>query len=258
MFRHVIHRYGLFGVITIGTAMSTLLSVSATALTTILVYGHASGLLISAFVGAAVGFIMTFVMMLVLRDLERMHQQLEYIARTDSLTQAFNRRYFMDVLAYEMEKSMRYGDPLTLILFDIDNFKAVNDRYGHNAGDVVLQSISQLCSTETRQPDIFARVGGEEFACLLSGSSANNYAILAERLRQQVQNLVTEYEQHSIQVTISLGVALYQAGMTRPEDLLKQADIALYRAKEQGKNRVEKHSIQELGPHVSPAHAELH
>lgn len=258
LFRYVIHRYGLFGVITIGTMMSILLSVSATAITTFLIDGEVSGLYISTFVGAAVGFIMTFIMVLVLRDLERMHEQLEYIARTDSLTQAFNRRYFMDMLAYELEKSMRYGDPLTLILFDIDNFKSVNDRYGHNAGDAVLQSISQLCSNETRQPDIFARVGGEEFACLLSGPSANNYTILAERLRQEVQNHVTTYEQHVIQVTISLGVASYQAGMTLPGHLLKQADIALYRAKEQGKNRVEKHSIQEPEAYISPARAELY
>ncbi len=244
LFRFVLHRYGIFGATIIGTLISVLVSVLMTALITFIVYGVVFGLKIGAFIGAIIGFIFFLIMMLALRDLERMRQQLEHLARIDGLTQAFNRRYFIDMLTYELEKSMRYDTPLSLILFDIDNFKTVNDVYGHNAGDSVLQAVSDLCRSETRQPDIFARIGGEEFACLLSGSSAQHYAVLAERLRELIQNLVIEYEQQHIHVTISVGVASYHKGITLPEHLLKHADIALYAAKNNGKNRVERHGIQ--------------
>lgn len=171
-------------------------------------------------------------------DITRMEWEkaiLERQALTDSLTGIHNREKFDETLALEVDRARRYGTPLSLIMFDIDHFKDVNDLHGHQVGDTVLISLTRIISAHIREHDIFARWGGEEFMILAPGIPAESAAQLAEKLRGLVEEADFPVAGH---VTISLGVAQFQADDT-PRSLAKQVDDALYRAKRGGRNRVE-------------------
>lgn len=160
---------------------------------------------------------------------------LQLLAETDTLTRLPNRRKFDAALSAEVGHAQRHATPLTLIMLDIDHFKAVNDAHGHPAGDAVLVELSRLISTHIRTHDIFARWGGEEFAILASHSDCESTKLFAEKLRA----LIAEYEfPVAGHVTISLGLGVYQ--QDEPVDaLVARADKALYLAKAGGRNRVE-------------------
>lgn len=168
------------------------------------------------------------------------HQEnLREMAMRDPLTKVYNRRYFMELIFKEINYTVRIRQPLTCILIDIDFFKRVNDQYGHQAGDVVLQTVAQKLSKELRVYDAFARYGGEEFVIMLRTTPLDNALILAERLRKMVENLPIPYEGKTIPITISMGVAtLDPERVVSVEDLLKEADGYLYKSKEKGRNRV--------------------
>ncbi len=166
--------------------------------------------------------------------------QLEYLARTDELTQAFNRRYFLLELEKEVDRSRRYKSPLSVLILDLDYFKDVNDTYGHASGDAVLQALSAACSSILRTADVFARLGGEEFGILLPETGPEEAVQTAERVRKLVQQLkVTADNGDSIRFTASLGVAFLREDDQGLESLLQRADRALYAAKDAGRNRVE-------------------
>jgi diguanylate cyclase (GGDEF)-like protein/PAS domain S-box-containing protein len=165
--------------------------------------------------------------------------QLETLAQTDVLTGLFNRRYFYNLALKEIIRAQRYNSPLALLIFDIDHFKAVNDTYGHQAGDTVLKAVASACQESLRITDILARFGGEEFVVLLTGEAAPGAAQTAERLRQVVEALAIETEGQTLKVTISVGVANREVDfMPDLEVLLKQADMQLYLAKSNGRNQV--------------------
>lgn len=168
------------------------------------------------------------------------HQQsMREMAMRDPLTKVYNRRYFMDLLYKEINYSVRIRQPISCILIDIDFFKRVNDQYGHQAGDVVLQTVAQRIQKELRVYDAFARYGGEEFVIMLRTASLDNALILAERLRKMIENLLITYEDKTIPVTVSMGVATLDPDhVVSMEDLLKEADMHLYKSKEKGRNRV--------------------
>ncbi len=160
---------------------------------------------------------------------------------TDELTQAYNRRYFMSELTRLLTHSGRASDSCAVVLLDIDDFKAINDTYGHDVGDHLLRQISLLCRQHARQTDVFARYGGEEFAYLLPHTSQAQACAFAERLRQTIANTLFTCPPHQLHVTISAGVAAVSAADRRPlavDLLLTTADRAMYRAKAAGKNRV--------------------
>ena len=173
---------------------------------------------------------------------ERRHAQAELhnLARTDSLTGLYNRRYFYEIAEKEFSKSIRYNRPLSLLLFDIDLFKGINDTYGHLAGDQALIQLGKLLHKISREVDTAARYGGEEFVVLLPETTHSGAQIFAERLRRSVEELVVQYDNNSIRFTVSVGVA----GLTDNQnaetfdDLILQADQALYKAKQKGRNRV--------------------
>jgi len=167
------------------------------------------------------------------------YQSLYHAAIRDELTGAFNKRHLMERLAAEVAFARRHGSELTLILFDIDDFKHVNDTFGHAAGDALLSQLGSLLLEHTREEDVVARFGGDEFAILARGTCAQGAWELAERLRRAVQGTVFEEESVEIRATLSIGTATMLG--TRPmtvEELFKTADRALYVAKETGKNRV--------------------
>ncbi|MGM0481779.1 MAG: GGDEF domain-containing protein [Pseudomonadota bacterium] len=168
--------------------------------------------------------------------------QLQSISRTDSLSQLLNRGYWQELFEQEFARCRRYGDQASVILVDIDNFKTVNDTYGHQVGDKAIQQIAHLIQENQRETDSCGRYGGEEFVITLPKTSVEDAHAVAERLRQQVENspLIVDLDgkREPIDLTISLGVAELLSSMTSADDWLKQADSALYHAKQQGRNRV--------------------
>ena len=168
----------------------------------------------------------------------RRHRLVERQAATDELTGLPNRRRFMRSLAAELARAKRNGEAFGLILLDIDDFKRVNDRFGHDAGDRALRVFADVLRSAMRETDVAARIGGEEFACLLPSSDEAGAHRLAERIRADLAGRVIALpDGRELSITASLGIAAYPAGKTA-EALLRAADLALYRAKAEGKNRV--------------------
>ena len=166
--------------------------------------------------------------------------ELQQMALRDALTGAFNRGAILELLDCELIRSQREQQPVGLLLVDVDHFKKVNDRYGHPAGDAVLREIVLRMRAFVRATDALGRYGGEEFLLVLPGCDSPTTRLIAERLRHQVAALPIEYEGLSIPVTLSLGTAVSTPPFL-PLDahsLLFVADAALYRAKEEGRNRV--------------------
>ena len=165
--------------------------------------------------------------------------QLLELATTDSLTGLRNRRYFMHRAGEEFERARRYRLPLALLMLDADHFKAINDRYGHPIGDQVLQALARRGQELLRDVDLFARIGGEEFAILLPQTDLDAARVVAERLRQRVASTPIATDQGPLTLTISLGLTGFDATVIDFDTLLRRADAALYRAKQNGRNRTE-------------------
>lgn len=162
---------------------------------------------------------------------------------TDPLTKVYNRRYLDRRLEEEVVRSKRYTLDLSVLLLDIDHFKRVNDMYGHQAGDVTLSILGSLFKTGLRNSDVVARYGGEEFLVICTNTAIDGAALVAERLRQIVESQQVQIPDSSggsqtIQISISIGAACLSASVDSKEKLVQAADQALYRAKEEGRNRV--------------------
>jgi diguanylate cyclase len=165
-------------------------------------------------------------------------QKLLEMNMKDALTGINNRRCLELHLKEEIERHNRYAHPLSLIMFDIDFFKQINDAYGHQCGDHILKGISSAIGKTIRAEDILARYGGEEFCCLLPETSIEAATILAERFRAIISQRTYKYQGNNIKVTISLGVSTLSTEASTPERLLQKADEGLYEAKKTGRNRV--------------------
>jgi diguanylate cyclase (GGDEF)-like protein len=173
------------------------------------------------------------------RRLRKMQKELERLAHTDSLTGLYNRRIFMQRLEEEVERVRRHGKALSVLIFDLDFFKQVNDTYGHDTGDVVLVAVARLATEAKRVSDVAARLGGEEFALLLPETDQQGAVQLAQRLRSAIEkNLYLSTSGTPVRVTASIGVATASAEADEIEKLLSLADRQLYRAKNNGRNRV--------------------
>jgi len=162
---------------------------------------------------------------------------------TDHLIGIYNRRYLDRKITEELPRVSRYGTPLSMLLLDIDHFKAVNDNYGHQVGDQTLKSLGQLLFKKVRDTDIIARYGGEEIAILALQTSVSDASDLAERLRQAVETSIMmpvdeDEKRPAITITVSIGVTGYDQQVTDHHVFIERADKALYKAKEGGRNRV--------------------
>lgn len=170
---------------------------------------------------------------------KRMQAKLELLASTDPLTGLSNRRQFMVWLEAELARIKRFEhNTASLLMLDLDHFKAINDRHGHAAGDAVLCAFAQKVSDRLRQTDRAGRLGGEEFAILLVGAGMSDAQEFAERLRQEIEAMPITIATGTLQVTVSIGVSLLHPTDTNPDNVLNRADAALYRAKGAGRNRV--------------------
>jgi len=165
------------------------------------------------------------------------HEEIYRLTITDGLTQVANKRCLQDFLEREIARATRHGRPLSLVLFDVDHFKQINDEYGHLAGDRVLQGIASVAAKQVRRDELIARYGGEEFAVVLPETTVDEAAKFSERIRAAVESERFEFDGNAIRATISLGAAALESPDTL-EALVARADANLYRAKEGGRNRV--------------------
>lgn len=186
---------------------------------------------------------------------DRMQEELQRCARTDALTGLINRRHFMELANREISRSARSGQPFSLCIIDADHFKSVNDNYGHDAGDAVLCSLADVMQSATREMDVVARIGGEEFVMMLPETTCAEARKVASRLRTAVAQNHIDHEGTQLGVTVSIGITCTHSVQPSVEKakksdtplptidrLLQHADIALYAAKKNGRNRVEAYS----------------
>ena len=166
------------------------------------------------------------------------HMAIFDLLTRDGLTEAYNKRKFDEELEREFARSRRYSRPLSLIFFDVDHFKAVNDEHGHVAGDFVLKQICERVAQCVRVEQVFARIGGEEFAVLCPETEASSAALLAEKLRSRIAEEPCRTSKGDISVTCSFGIAERGSGMSLGSELCEAADRALYESKNSGRDRV--------------------
>ncbi|MBU0663213.1 MAG: GGDEF domain-containing protein [Proteobacteria bacterium] len=196
------------------------------------------------FGGAVFVFLVCSLSLKTALDLQRIYV-LEQESITDPLTGLFNRRYLDRRIVEEFQRAMRFEQPFSVFLLDIDHFKNVNDTYGHQIGDMVLKKLSHLITESVREVDVAIRYGGEEIMVILPNTRIENAFELAERLRKQIEETIMvaadpRKRQPAIHLTVSIGVSEYQFsdGWDNAQKVLQRADKALYQAKDQGRNRV--------------------
>ena len=167
-----------------------------------------------------------------------LEKQFKRMSETDPLTGAYNRRYFIEKIEYQFKYFLRYKNANSLIMFDIDHFKKVNDTYGHLVGDEVLKAFVRICKTNFRDTDIFARYGGEEFVALLPKSPPEGSYLIAERIRKKLNKFPMTLGKKRVHFTVSAGISMMQERDNSFNDVLNRADKAMYRAKKNGRNQI--------------------
>jgi diguanylate cyclase (GGDEF)-like protein len=168
-----------------------------------------------------------------------LHAEIKHLAVTDPLTGEYNRRAFFDIGMRELDRYLRFNHPLTAVMVDLDNFKQINDTYGHVVGDQIIRNLAVRCKASIRDTDIFGRYGGDEFALLLPDTELPTAQVIAQRFRETVERGPWTSDLGDVPVSISMGIAQARKHHRVLEDLLADADTALYLAKSRGRNRVE-------------------
>lgn len=171
-------------------------------------------------------------------EVERLGEELAALANRDPLTDLFNRRYFQETIARETARCRRLSAPMSLVLLDIDHFKAINDRFGHAMGDDVIRRLGALLAESVRQEDVACRIGGEEFALLMPAMPRDAAIQRADAVRARFARLRFEAETGPITATLSAGIATFPTDGDSPDALMREADRALYAAKHAGRNAV--------------------
>ena len=182
----------------------------------------------------------------------RYADELYELANTDPLTGCNNRRNFMEIGGREFTKARRYKRPLSVLILDIDRFKRVNDTYGHGVGDEAIKAFATSCLATIRQADCLGRLGGEEFAVIVPETGLEGAEVAAEKLRQAIADIRLPVGTETVQFTTSVGVAMLHADDKSVHEILNRADVALYRAKDEGRNRV---ALDTSAPGIEPGAA---
>jgi len=168
-----------------------------------------------------------------------LEKELNKLANEDTLTEIYNRRYFMSRASEEISSAQRDGVPLSMALIDIDKFKCVNDKYGHPAGDKILKCFAQHCKQMLRKSDIAGRFGGEEFAILLLNTSVEQAQQIMDKFRQEISEHTFLFNGIKMKITISIGICVCGEQISDMDRLYSAADKALYHAKRNGRNKIE-------------------
>lgn len=170
---------------------------------------------------------------------KKLEAELKKQANTDYLTGCASRRHFLECASQEFSRIQRYGGEMSVLMFDLDYFKAINDKYGHQSGDIVLKKFVQVCRHMLRDVDVIGRIGGEEFAAILPETGRVQAVEVAKRLCQSFAETPISLEGHeAIHFTVSIGVASLLKGDSQFDSILNRADKGLYQAKREGRNRV--------------------
>jgi len=164
--------------------------------------------------------------------------ELKRLATIDALTSVYNRGYYLEQAEKELSRARRYGSPLSVLMLDVDKFKQVNDTYGHAGGDAVLRELTSICVRELRDADFIGRLGGEEFSVCLTETTSNGALLIAERLRQSIEQAEILTELGEVKTTVSIGLTQVMEDDHDFSRALSRADQALYSAKESGRNKV--------------------
>ncbi len=170
-------------------------------------------------------------------DLENALAEVQKLANTDPLTGVLNRRSLFDFAHQEFNRVTRYGPPFSILLMDLDNFKKVNDNYGHQVGDIALCTVVKSIKNTIRNVDFLGRYGGEEFLAILPETYGEQALILAERIRKMVASNIIETDQGNLRLSISIGVSTYSIKDRSLDDMILRADKGVYQAKQQGRNK---------------------
>ena len=239
----LLRRYGVLFVTFVVTLISVLFSAT---LTIILLYSQEgyipiTGVLISIFVPMIMVPIATYNNYTLVNRLDIAEERLRHLSSIDELTGVFNRRHFFEHAMREFERAKRYNHHFSMAILDFDNFKDINDVYGHLAGDSALKHVAQICLAGLRQMDIFARYGGDEFIFLFPNTNSQQAKECLERIIEQFKDSSFEYAGHKIPIRTSMGVSTFRETMTDLNSLMREADFALYAAKHQGGMRVIAH-----------------
>jgi diguanylate cyclase (GGDEF)-like protein len=234
-----VKKLGRRNLVFIVSVISTLLSVGISSVMHWVVDDEIkiSGLLVSALVPLVITPTVGGFFFRAYFELDEVKTQLTHLSVTDDLTQVYNRRYFIGRANYELSRAKRYGHVFSMLLLDLDDFKQINDEYGHPAGDEVLQMVANTCLRESREVDVLARYGGDEFALLIPGQHEMQAVQYANRLRRLLAESKIMYDGHELGVTSSVGVVTWTQEIVDLERLIYLMDKALYEAKRAGKNR---------------------
>ncbi len=173
----------------------------------------------------------------VIKQINFMYSRTKYLSLTDELTGLSNRRFFEETFEKEFLRAQRYNNKLTLVMFDIDYFKKVNDTYGHQCGDYILKEVSNAALQTFRKTDMVFRFGGEEFVVILTETDTEQALIPLERFRKTIETLNLDYHGFPVNITVSIGACELTKDIKTKENLLEKADNALYKAKNTGRNQ---------------------
>lgn len=242
MLKRLLLRWGLPLVVFLVTLGTIGVSILMAAALTYGVFHGSMGLsawVITIVTPALIAPVMTFLTLRLVLQLETTRAELDHAVHHDPLTGLHNRRYFMQALQRQIVDACAGGAPFAVAIIDVDNFKAINDRHGHLGGDDVLRHLTLRCTAHVRTSDVFARIGGEEFAVLIRNVDLEQARHCAERFLRAAQAHPVVMPDGPQPVTISIGLSLFQKGMTHIDRVLRLADQALYAAKSKGKNRIE-------------------
>lgn len=238
MLHKILKQFGVLKATVALTLASILISALITAGLNALLSGEigTSSIVIAIIVPAIVAPLFAYITLRLVYQLDLAKERLRQQSITDELTQAYNRRYFIETVNKLLAAAKRYGDSFAIIVFDIDDFKRINDTYGHAAGDEVLRVLSKICMASIRNSDIFVRYGGEEFAIIVPRCCPTDIVKFAERIRIKLSEARVRYNQIEIQFTVSMGVGIFNSATPDLDAILAHVDKALYAAKNQGKN----------------------
>jgi diguanylate cyclase (GGDEF)-like protein len=238
--RELTRRYGVIRLTVGATVISILLSL-AIMVTVSLLTGQGiprEGYLVPILAPAIIAPLLSHGAFRVIAQLDQAERRLHLLSRTDELTGACNRRYFIDLATLELDRAERYHSPFSIAILDFDNFKLINDRFGHLAGDRALREVSRICREMIRETDQFARYGGDEFIFLLPQTEHAQAMEGMQRVVERIASFTFESQGRTVAPRVSIGVHSYGPKSTTLDAILEKADLALYKSKQMGGNRV--------------------
>jgi len=239
--RSIIRKLGVFKTVFLMTIVISVLSVLMAIIINYISTAQSPGFLgimISFLVPAVIVPLLGTSFIRLILKLDETEKKMYQMAITDELTNVYNRRFILEILEKEMHRARRFHHKLSLIMLDIDDFKKINDDFGHLIGDDVLKELSALCIKSMREIDYFARYGGEEFLYVFPETSKEEAAIFAERLRISLMNIEVSTGEKKIGITASFGVTELDFEKDYIQNFIERADMAMYEAKKKGKNVV--------------------